>query len=77
VPAAATTALDAFALMDAEGASALGVCDDAYRIVASISISDLRGLKPEAVDRLSLPIVEFLKVQRAERRAHTGRKPKP
>lgn len=68
VPAASITALDAFALMDAEGSSALGVCDDAYRIVANISVSDLRGIRPEAVDRLGLNVVEFLRIQRAEAR---------
>ena len=58
------SALDAFALMDAEGVSALGVCDDAYRLVANISVSDLRGLRPETVDRLAMPVEAFLERQR-------------
>ena len=58
------SALDAFALMDAEGVSALGVCDDAYRLVANISVSDLRGLRPETVDRLEMPVEAFLERQR-------------
>jgi len=70
VPDEDTSALDAFALMDAEGVSALGVCDDAYRIVANVSASDLRGLTPDALHRLALPVVEFLRVQRGD--AHGG-----
>ena len=58
------SALDAFALMDAEGVSALGVCDDAYRLVANLSVSDLRGLRPETVDRLAMPVEAFLERQR-------------
>ena len=47
-----------------------GVCDDAYRIVANISVSDLRGIKPEYVDRLALPVVEFLRRQRGDNAPH-------
>ena len=72
VPDEETSALDAFALMDAEGVSALGVCDDAYRIVANVSVSDLRGLTPDTVDRLALPIVEFLRVQRGDAQGGSG-----
>jgi CBS domain-containing protein len=64
VPSEGVSALDAFALMDAEGVSALGVCDDAYRLVANISVSDLRGLRPETVDRLAMPVEAFLERQR-------------
>lgn len=68
VPAATTTALDAFALMDAKEVSALGVCDGTHRVVANISVSDLRGIQPGTIDRLALPVTEFLRRQRADRR---------
>ena len=56
VSASRTTALEAFALMDAERVSALGICDDEYKIVANVSISDLRGITPTNIHRLSLNI---------------------
>ena len=49
-----------------------GVCDAAYRIVANISVSDLRGIKPEYVDRLALPVAEFLRRQRGDNATLTG-----
>jgi CBS-domain-containing membrane protein len=64
VSASRTTALEAFALMDAERVSALGICDDEYKIVANVSISDLRGITPTNIHRLSLNIDEFLRQQR-------------
>ena len=64
VSASRTTALEAFALMDAERFSALGICDDEYKIVANVSISDLRGITPTNIHRLSLNIDEFLRQQR-------------
>ena len=64
VSASGTTALEAFALMDAERVSALGICDDEFKIVANISISDLRGMTPSNIHRLSLNVDEFLRQQR-------------
>ena len=64
VSASETTALEAFALMDAERVSALGICDDEFKIVANISISDLRGITPANLHRLSLNVDEFLRQQR-------------
>ena len=50
--------------MDAERVSALGICDDEFKIVANVSISDLRGITPANIHRLSLNVDEFLRQQR-------------
>ena len=50
--------------MDAERVSALSICDGEFKIVANVSISDLRGITPANIHRLSLNVDEFLRQQR-------------
>lgn len=55
LPAAA-----AFRAMLSSGATATAVVDAKGRLVGNLSPSDLRGLAPESLGRLDLPVAEFL-----------------
>ena len=54
------TALECFKLMRDRNVSALGVVDDAGRLVANLSASDLRRLDRESFRLLALPVAEFI-----------------
>ena len=41
--------------------SALAIVDDTNAIVANVSVSDLRGIKPDDVDQLASPVVDYLR----------------
>ena len=59
--AAATSALAALAQMEREGVSGLGVTAEAGgKLIATLSVSDLRGLVPERFGALALPVGAFL-----------------
>eukprot|EP00808_Paulinella_micropora_P011475 g42089.t1 len=52
---------DSFRVLSQSGLSGLGVVDEEGRLVANLSASDLRSLKASEVERLKLPLKEFLK----------------
>ena len=61
-----TSALDAFYAMYRHNVSALAIVDDTNAIVANVSVSDLRGIKPDDVDQLASPVVDYLRRRRRE-----------
>ncbi|KAI9190809.1 uncharacterized protein BJ171DRAFT_433472 [Polychytrium aggregatum] len=54
------SALSAFKTMFMHRLRALPVVNPAHQIVANISTSDLRGITPDTLHRLTLPILEFI-----------------
>ena len=44
--------------------SALAIVDDTNAIVANVSVSDLRGIKPDDFDQLASPVVDYLRRRR-------------
>jgi CBS domain-containing protein len=67
-----TSALSAFKLMRSERVSAVAVVDDEDRLVGSLSVKDLRevSIQEAMLDRLLLPIPQFLSKVHTETQVH-------
>lgn len=59
------TALEAFRLLEQHSIMSAPVVDEDGSIITSISASDLRGLRSHQLSSVLLPVLEFLKSQRA------------
>lgn len=55
-----TPAIEAFTLMVRSGVSGVGVLDDKGKLIANVSVSDMRTIEPEHFGVLGLPIAEYL-----------------
>lgn len=58
-----------FATLYSKGRSSAGVLDADGRIIGNLSVSDLRGIRPEQFSMLALPLVEFLVTVQAAAKA--------
>jgi CBS domain-containing protein len=56
------TALEGYNRMASKKIHALPIVDNAGLVVATLSASDLRGLSRDTVEKVKLPVTEFLKV---------------
>jgi len=58
-----TTAIECFRRMRIHEVNGIAIVDSAGSLVGTISESDLRGLDQKSMERLQLPVLEFLKLQ--------------
>jgi len=57
----AAKAIHAFHLLHTNAVSAVGIVNSAGTLLANLSVSDLRGLNSSNFDRLSMPVMDYLR----------------